>query len=277
MLIVLIMLSILYGTSSTKFHLNKLSNNLTHDKSNFATKDMDYSVTSLLLTLQAGINHDSYDMGGGNNEDTEVGIQINLMEEIANIASNISDEEQREIRETQRSITEWKLQHCIKLQEEHRPEEFPIELWKWVADSEKPLVKERFRPLRTLPSMADCINEDGEVLDLRDNPNLWKKTRLVELIDEVFKIKISTESVSRTMEADIFRAQALANIDRWGHPDPNSPVKVENKTFTIRLKNPGDEPCYTKPRHPSQSEYWSLHWRTEYMLRRKEIGHSQSP
>jgi hypothetical protein len=87
MLIVLIMLSILYGTSSTKFHLNKLSNNLTHDKSNFATKDMDYSVTSLLLTLQAGINHNSYDMGGGNNEDTEVGIQINLMEEIANIYS----------------------------------------------------------------------------------------------------------------------------------------------------------------------------------------------
>ena len=54
-------------------------------------------------------------------------------------------------------------------------------------------------------------------------------------------------------------------------------ISVEDNVFTIRLKNPGDEPCYTKPRHPTRSEYWSLKHRVDYMLRREEIGASISP
>jgi hypothetical protein len=110
-------------------------------------------------------------------------------------------------------------------------EEFPPELWQWVMDDEKPKVKERWE---RFPS-----------------------ARRKELMEALMDIKISEEDEGRRMEAPLFRAQILANIDKFGHPNPDQPPNIKGFEFRIALEE-WAVPFRTKPRRLSILERMSL-------------------
>jgi len=52
-------------------------------------------------------------------------------------------------------------------------------------------------------------------------------------MEKLLLIDISTETPARIIEKDLFMAQCIANIDRYGHPDPTNPAKAKD---TVRLQ-----------------------------------------
>jgi hypothetical protein len=175
-------------------------------------------------------------------------------------------------------ITELKAKHMQKLQPELRPPEFPEHLWQYVFDAQKSKVGARFDILRSQKAydteqLMENRTEDSDPIDVTKLP----KTRLEEILVRLTKIDISTESPARLAEKDIILAQALANIDRFGHPNPNQPAKANGDIFTINLVDKLLPPCFRKSKRLANMAYWSLRRRIEYMLLRGEIRESNSP
>jgi transposase InsO family protein len=152
------------------------------------------------------------------------------------------EEKQKELEEDLDRL--WKYQ-CSKELEELRPEDFPKELWKYVMDLQKPLVKDRFAkfpdPIRT--QLISDIMEKLDIYDIKD-------------------------------AKEFFRAQALANIDVMGHPDPSNPPTIPGYDFTIDVNT--KEPVYLKPQKFNQTETAFLEARIAELMSYGKIRPSQS-
>jgi len=114
---------------------------------------------------------------------------------------------------------------------DQRPEEFPIELWTCVFDSQKILVKNRWDSYK-----SKC------------NP----QERLHDVIQQILKIDISKENLSRAAEEPFFRAQCLANLHIYAHPDTLNPPSVKGREYEINLND--TSPCTNPMRRTSLLE-----------------------
>jgi hypothetical protein len=77
-------------------------------------------------------------------------------------------------------------------------------------------VKERFDELRKhhaydIDLIISNRTADSEPIDMSKIP----------------KNSISVETPARILEKDLFLAQCIANIDRFGHPNPNNPAESD--------------------------------------------------
>ena len=88
-------------------------------------------------------------------------------------------------------------------------------------------------------------------------------------------IKISMEDESRKREMPLVRAQLLANIHKFGHPNPNRPPNIKGFVFKISLAE-GSMPFRTKLRRLSILERMSLAARITIMLANGQISESKS-
>jgi len=106
-----------------------------------------------------------------------------------------------------------------------RPDDFPEDLWSYVLDDQKPLVADRFA--------------------------LFPAARRAELINELLKdLDISTKQGVKLER--FMRAQAIANLDTFGYPDPYSPPTIPGYTF--RIETTHDQPIYKNPTRFNQQE-----------------------
>jgi hypothetical protein len=75
-------------------------------------------------------------------------VTVNTMKAVSEVAVELQKEQEEELLLTMATLEELKLEFMKKTDDLLRPPEFPIELWKYVFDEQKPLVEERFRSLR---------------------------------------------------------------------------------------------------------------------------------
>ena len=169
--------------------------------------------------------------------------------DMISVASVMMEEGETKKGLSARGIEEFRRKHCNNKQPELRPELFPEELWEWVMDEEKERVQERW--------------------------SRYTPERLKTLLKEVMAIKISQEDEGRRKESPLIRAQILANIDKYGHPDPNKPPNIKDFVFKISLVD-GAVPFRTKPRRLSILERMSLAARVAIMLENGQISPSRS-
>jgi RNase H-like domain found in reverse transcriptase/Integrase zinc binding domain/Reverse transcriptase (RNA-dependent DNA polymerase) len=99
--------------------------------------------------------------------------------------------------------TEWTLDE----DETDKPEEFPSQYWKYVQDSQKPLVRSRYERF------------------------ISNKTRLKELVQDLLTIDICKE---RPKGFPYVIAQCLANLSRYYQVDEENPELVPDHLFRIR-------------------------------------------
>jgi transposase InsO family protein len=204
-------------------------------------------------------------------------ITLNTMSEVSDLASAIAKEQDEEVILTQETLTAIRNEFMKKVDESMRPAEFPVELWTNVFDEQKPFVAERFRKLREHPAydtLTMLKNRTCESAPLDESK--LPKNRLEEVLQRLMKIDISTETPARATEKDYLLAQCIANIDRFGHPNPMSPAKAEGNTFSIDLIDKRLPPCFRRSKKLAYPMYWSLRRRVEYMLERGEIKESIS-
>ena len=143
--------------------------------------------------------------------------------------------------------------YCSNPMLDQRPDEFPLDLWHYVFDSQKILVKERWNKFKD-----------------KCNP----PERLHDVIKQIMKIDISKENVSRIAEEPYFRAQCLANLHIYAHPDPSNPPSVKGREYEINLTD--TSPCTNPMRRTSLLEKAYLYWRTKQLMGRNMIGVSSS-
>ena len=141
---------------------------------------------------------------------------------------------------------------CTTEMAQMRPTDFPEKYWKYVFDTEKPLVKERW----------DTFN------------NTASKERLQEVIQQIKSIDISKETTSRKLEEKYFRAQCFANINRYAHPDIMNLPKNHRYEYEINLDD--TTPCMARMRRTSTLENAYLYWRTQQLTNRGIIQLSKS-
>ena len=122
-------------------------------------------------------------------------------------------------------LVEMKEKYCKVLSEDLRPPDFKEELWPYVFDSQKKGVAARFA-LFPAESRSALIKEIEEKLDIS---------------------KQFGEELEKYM-----RAQALANLDVFGYPDPYEPPTVPGYTFRIQTIH--DKPIYQNPQRFNQQE-----------------------
>ena len=132
----------------------------------------------------------------------------------------------------------------------HKPIEFPEELWQWVEDEQKVLVKERYAR--------------------------FSKSRLAELLAEIKAIKADTSTFARQLEEPLFRAQAYANVDAFGHPDPDNAPTCKGHRMDIKLNAENVRPAKCRPRRVSEMERCFLKRQVEYMVSKKQLEASNS-
>ena len=169
------------------------------------------------------------------------------------LPTSSSIKEQDELLVTTTYITKMHGRYCNNLMLDQRPEEFPLDLWSYVFDSQKVLIKERWDKFK-----AKC------------NP----PERLHDVIAQIMKIDISKENPSRIKEEPYFRAQCLANLHIYAHPDPTSPPSVKGREYEINLTD--TSPCTNPLRRTSLLEKAYLYWRTKQLMGRQMIGVSSS-
>ena len=114
-------------------------------------------------------------------------------------------------------------EQCTQELADARPPEFPPELWKYVCDQQKPLIKDRFAKYPDA-NRAKLVKDIVENLD-------------------IYALPVAT---------DLFRAQALANLDAFGHPNPDNPPTIPGYEYKIELTDPN--PVYHKPQRFNQTE-----------------------
>ena len=169
--------------------------------------------------------------------------------DMISVASMMMDENETKIGVSEVGVEEFRFKHCKQDKPDLRPELFPEDLWKWVMDEEKAKVPERW--------------------------GKFSPDRLSALLTEVMAIKISQEDEGRRKESPLIRAQILANIDKFGHPNPNKPPNIKDFVFNISLAD-GAVPFRTKPRRLSILERMSLAARVAIMLENGQISPSRS-
>ena len=130
--------------------------------------------------------------------------------------------------------------------------EFPVDLWKYVADSQKILISQKI----LVPDRWKAFKEKCSPPE-----------RLHEVIALIMKIDISAEE-------PYFRAQCLANLHIHAHPDPKNPPSVKGREYEINLNY--TSPCTAPMRKTSLLEKAYLYWRTKQLESRKMIGVSTS-
>ena len=106
-----------------------------------------------------------------------------------------------------------------------KPDDFPDDLWQYVLDEQKPLVAARFA-LFPANVRADLLEELLTKLDISTNQGV-------------------------TLER-FMRAQAIANLDTFGYPDPYTPPTIPGYTFRIQTVH--DQPIYKNPTRFNQQE-----------------------
>ena len=106
-------------------------------------------------------------------------------------------------------------EYSLNKDETDMPEMFPQELWKYVQDSQKPLIKQRW--------------------------SIYTNERLTEIIADLHTIDICK---SRKNAFPYFKAQAFANISRYYHADELNPPTVPN--FEARMDTTDEIPVTMK-------------------------------
>ena len=94
--------------------------------------------------------------------------------------------------------------YCTNMMSELRPDEFPEELWTYVFDSQTIVVSDRWKRIKEKCNPPERLQE----------------------IQQIMKIDISVENSSRKAEEPYFRAQCMANLHVYAHPDPRDPPSV---------------------------------------------------
>ena len=177
-----------------------------------------------------------------------------VVEDVAKISDNIdANQQQEELNETLKYIAVMRDKYYTSSMDDLRPVEFPADLWKYVADSQKVLVPDRWKSFKDKCSPPE---------------------RLQEVIELIMKIDISVENPSRKAEEPYFRAQCLANLHIYAHPDPKDPPSVKGREYEINLND--TSPCTAAMRKTSLLEKAYLYWRTKQLESRKMIGVSTS-
>lgn len=133
--------------------------------------------------------------------------------------------------------------------EDLRPRLFPAEYWKYVPDSQKPLVKERW----------DKYPDD----------------RIPRCLEEINQIAICQDSPARKEQAPLFKAIALANINAICHVDPMNPPLIPGDPANITIKE-HCTPVVARVRAKQPMEQASETARTDDMLETGKLEHSTS-
>jgi len=177
-----------------------------------------------------------------------------VVEDVARTPDNVDvQKQQEELDQTLKYIESMRKMYYTSALDDLRPTEFPLELWQYVTDSQKVLVPDRWKTFKEKCSPPE---------------------RLQEVIQLVMKIDISVENPSRKAEEPYFRAQCLANLHVYAHPDPKDPPSVKGREFEINLHD--SSPCTAPMRKTSLLEKAYLYWRTKQLESRKMIGISTS-
>jgi hypothetical protein len=116
---------------------------------------------------------------------------------------------------------------CTDCLHEHRPQGFPINLWPYVHNIEKPLVAERW------------VGYDPD--------------KITQKIDKLQKeLRISQE---RQYAYPYFLAQAIANLDRYEVKESDGVTPLIHSKFTHRIELiPGTRPLREKPQNFSENQ-----------------------
>eukprot|EP01034_Spumella_vulgaris_P022164 gene22164-28272_t len=105
---------------------------------------------------------------------------------------------------------------------ELRPEGFDAELWPFVMDCMKPRVADTWKRFDIDPE------------------------RKAATIAQIMSIDISEETRARKLEKPLFRAQLLANLDCFAHPDKFNQPKIKGRQFVIELREDDKEPAVAR-------------------------------
>ena len=180
-------------------------------------------------------------------------LAVSVEDSDAEVDHATQKKEQDELVLTNDYIAKMKKLCCSNPMLDQRPEEFPLDLWHYVFDSQKALIKDRWAAFK-----AKC------------NP----PQRLHDVIQQIMVIDISKENPSRVAEEPFFRAQCLANLHIYAHPDPTIPPSVKGREYEINLND--TSPCTNPMRRTSLLEKAYLYWRTKQLMGRNMIGVSSS-
>jgi hypothetical protein len=151
-----------------------------------------------------------------------------------------------------------------------RPELFPEELWQWVEPAQKALVMERYANY-TEDRLRELISELLVKLEIFFDDKVGVKPPWI-LMEELVAASEATHGSPR--EQDYFRAQALANLDIFGAPDPDNPPRV--KGHQIRIETEDERPCRARPRRFNLIQQACLEAKTNIMVRQHKLKDTQS-
>ena len=137
-----------------------------------------------------------------------------------------------------------------------RPIAFPEEWWKWVAPKQRREVATRLADY-TEERLQDLIQEvlTGVTVQGKDN-------------------KDATMEWATGSEFDFFMAQALANLDVFGSPDPDNPPRVKGQQ--IRVETTDNVPVRARPRRFDMIQQAFLEAKTNLMVRQHKLRDSHS-
>eukprot|EP01034_Spumella_vulgaris_P028194 gene28194-35010_t len=135
---------------------------------------------------------------------------------------------------------------------ELKPPEFHADYWPFVMDSIKPRVDAIWRSFDIDPM------------------------RRIETITAVMAIDISEETRARKLEMPLFRAQLLANLDCFAHPDKWNQPKIKGRSFTIDLREDDKEPAVARYQRFDQWQTRFLQLKVQRMIDEKRMERSDS-
>ena len=133
--------------------------------------------------------------------------------------------------------------------EDDRPELFPKFLWRFVLDSQRPLIKKKWA--------------------------VFTKERLDQLIWIAESISISTENDERAWQHHFVRALYFSFLESHGHPNPDKPGVIKDKMCTIVLTD--NIPVVARTRKNSILERACIHARTSLMRLWGQLEPANSP
>jgi len=118
-----------------------------------------------------------------------------VVEDVAQVPDHVDEKQQQEeLEQTLNYIEEMRSKYYTSALDDLKPAEFPAELWKYVTDSQKVLIPNRWKLFKEKYSPPE---------------------QLQEVIQLIMKIDISLENPSKA-EEPYFRAQCLSNLHVYG-------------------------------------------------------------
>eukprot|EP01034_Spumella_vulgaris_P021960 gene21960-28041_t len=182
-----------------------------------------------------------------------VALTINTFREVSEEFDHAIQKVDEEYETSRRQVELIRRNMATDCLHEFRPEEFDKELWPYVMNTEKPKVMARFRAFD------------------HDRPHLMDTLTKIRAID------VSMESPARKLEAPLFRAQLMANITRFAHPDKDDQPTVKGREFVIEVRDDDKEPIAARYQRfdPWQTRF--LHVKIRHMIAEKRMERSTSP